>query len=58
LFELIAKKPLAIFIVSGDFNTAEKPIKFLHELSLTEYTYRREILGETRQSYTDWVLCS
>jgi hypothetical protein len=58
LIELIAKKPLAIFLVSGDFNTAEKPIKFLHAFSLPEYTYRRKILGKPRQSRTDWVLCS
>ncbi len=58
MIELVAKKPLAVFLVSGDFNTAEKPIKFLHAFSLPEYTYRRKILGKPRQSRTDWVLCS
>ncbi len=39
-----------IFSVSGYFNTAEKSILFLHELSLIEYTYRRKILDKTRHS--------
>jgi hypothetical protein len=58
LIELIAKKFNMIFFVSEDFNTAKKPIQFLHEFKLPEYTYRREILGKPRQSRTDWVSCS
>ena len=60
LLEVRTKKPDAILLVAGDFNCAYKPVKHLHELSLSDGqpTFRRVILGEVRQSRTDWVLCS
>ena len=63
--ELRAKKPSAIFLIAGDFNSAQCPLKYLHELAPTIgsdgnqiTTFRRDVLGELRQSRTDWLLCS
>ena len=62
IIELRCKKPTAIFLIAGDFNTAKQPIEHFHELSHedgTEHpTFRRVVQGVTRQSRTDWVLCS
>jgi hypothetical protein len=52
LIELMAIKFNMIFFVLGDINTAKKPIKFLHEFKLPEYTYRRRIPGKPRQKLT------
>jgi len=49
VLDMIARKPSAIFLVAGDFNCAYKPIQHLHELSLSEITFRRVVLGEKRQ---------
>ena len=55
----MARKPHAVFIVAGDFNTAVQPIRHLHStLEPGVMTFRRTIRGRTVQSRTDWVLCS
>ena len=63
--ELRAKKPSAVFLIAGDFNTSQCPLKYLYELTpkvdsegRTTTTFRREVLGELRHSRTDWLLCS
>jgi hypothetical protein len=58
LIEMISRKPEAIFLVAGDFNCAQQPIQHFYELSLDEVTFRRVVLGQQRESRTDWVLCS
>ena len=62
LLDIRSKKPEAIVLVAGDFNCAEQPIQYLHEISPVgekqQPTFRRTVLGRLRQSRTDWVLCS
>jgi hypothetical protein len=36
LLELWCKKPKAIFLMAGDFNTPQLPLKHLHEMSFID----------------------
>ena len=59
LIDLAARKPHAIFLIGGDFNSKEQPIQ--HFQSLLEPavpTFRRTIRHRIVQSRTDWLLCS
>lgn len=60
LADLAARKPHATLLVCGDFNSAQQPVRFLHNVSPppTSMTFRRVILGRLVQSRTDWVMCS
>jgi len=62
LLEIRCKKPKAILLVAGDFNTPILPLQHMHEMSFTDSdqnpTFRRPNQGDLRQSRTDWLLCS